>query len=61
MSYDIKVLRKTEILGHELVYRSDVEKCKSEVFNAKYSKWDASEFIPGGGAVGAGACQMFEK
>ena len=55
------MLRKTEILGHELVYRSDVEKCKSEVFNAKYSKWDASEFIPGGGAVGAGACQMFEK
>ena len=53
MSYDIKMLRKTEILGRELVYRLDVEKCKSEGFIAKYSKWDASEFIPGGGEVGA--------
>ncbi len=40
------LLRKTEILGHELVHRSDVEKCKNVGLNAKYRNRDASEFIP---------------
>ena len=44
MSYE-KNVKKDRVLGHELVHRSDVEKCKNVDLNAKYSNRDDSEFI----------------